>query len=284
MNEMTTRLTGLKPVPALLNLGCGRRFHPAWINLDASPAAPTIRVWNVTQQLPFADASFDAVYHSHLLEHLRPTEALPFLRDCRRVLRPGGTLRVVVPDLEAIARLYLDALDDAWAGDPAAAEAHRWLVMELYDQTTRETPGGAMAQYLQQHANTLAWFRIGADGAILKQHLTSLVPARPATWAERAKGMLFGSWRERALRWLLGAEYDLLQIGRFRRIGEVHHWMYDRVSLREFLTSAGLVNVRCVSAMESAIPNWSAYQLDATADGAACKPDSLFVEASGPPA
>src|SRR4051794_22060681 len=118
--------------PALLNVGCGRRFHSAWTNLDLTPTHPSIRRWNAMDPLPFGDSTFDAAYHSHLLEHLPRKNASSFLRECRRVLKPGGVLRIAAPDLEAIARMYLDALDDAWTGDAAAIESHRWLVMELY--------------------------------------------------------------------------------------------------------------------------------------------------------
>lgn len=264
----------------LLNLGCGPRFHPAWTNLDLQPVHPSIRAWDVTRRLPFADAHFDAVYHSHLLEHLPRDHALPFLCECRRVLKPGGVLRLAIPNLEAIAKLYLYALEDAWRGDAEALAQHRWLVLELFDQMTRERSGGAMAEHLRQEDCTLAWYRLGSDGIVLRRELSS--PARPArrpTWRERLKGWLFGSWRERLIRWLLGKEYALLEVGRFRRGGEVHHWMYDRVSLRELLREAGLTRFRCVGPTASAIPNWSEYHLDTTPDGEVCKPDSLFVEA-----
>jgi predicted SAM-dependent methyltransferase len=261
----------------LLNVGCGQRFHPAWVNLDLAPADPSIRPCDVTQPLPFEGSTFDAVYHSHLLEHLPRAQALPFLRECRRVLKPGGILRLAIPNLEAIARLYLYALDDAWNGDQEALAHHRWLLLELYDQATRETSGGAMLAELREDACALAWYRLGLDGTILRQHCESI--PRPPTWRERVKGWLFGSWRERLIRWLLGKEYPLLQIGRFRRAGEVHHWMYDRVSLRGLLSEAGFVHFRCVGPLESAVPDWGAYHLDTTSDGAVCKPDSLFVEA-----
>src|SRR6476646_9135325 len=100
MQATATKPTAPPQTPALLNLGCGQRFHPAWTNLDLTPTDSSIRRWDVTASLPFADASFDAVYHSHLLEHLPAEKALPFLRECRRVLKPGGTLRIAVPDLE----------------------------------------------------------------------------------------------------------------------------------------------------------------------------------------
>src|SRR5437773_7225338 len=107
-----------------LNLGCGQRYHPAWSNLDLQPAASSIRRWDVTQPLPFADASFAAVYHSHLLQILPRDQALPFLRECRRVLQPGGILRLAIPNLEAIARLYLHTLEDAWQGEDEAIAEH----------------------------------------------------------------------------------------------------------------------------------------------------------------
>ncbi len=262
-----------------LNLGCGQRFHPSWTNLDLQPADPSIRRWNVTQRLPFDDASFAAVYHSHLLEHLPREQALPFMRECRRVLKPGGTIRLAVPNLEAIARLYLHTLDEAWSGEPEAIAEHQWLVMEFYDQTTREQSGGAMLAHLQNEDCELAWYRLGVDGEILRRKLRSLMLPAHQGWRERVKGWLLGSWRERVLRWLLGKEYALLQLGRFRRGGEVHHWMYDRLSLRELLKQAGFEHIRCVGPMESDIPNWTDYHLDTTPDGDVCKPDSLFVEA-----
>jgi predicted SAM-dependent methyltransferase len=272
------------PIPhpqwSALNLGCGQRFHPAWTNLDLQPAHPSVRRWDVTQPLPFADGSFDAVYHSHLLEHLPRAQALPFLTECRRVLKPGGVLRLAVPNLEAIARLYLHVLEEAWHDDEEALAQHRWLVLELYDQVTREAPGGAMLNHLQNEQCSLAWYRLGLDGTILRRELQSLTaPVRQPTWRDRMHGWLFGSWRERLIRRLLGKDYALLQVGRFRRTGEVHHWMYDRVSLREMLKQAGFRHFRCVGPRDSAIANWNDYHLDTTPDGDPCKPDSIFVEA-----
>jgi SAM-dependent methyltransferase len=262
-----------------LNLGCGGRFHPDWINLDRHPQHPSVRGHDVTTGLPFPAGHFDAVYHSHLLEHLPRDQALPLVRECFRVLRPGGILRVAVPDLEQIARLYLESLDGAWAGDAEARRRHAWALLELYDQAVRERPGGEMLTYLAGATGRadLAWHRLGADGAIIRQHLgCAMTPPAPLL------GSFWRRWRERLIRWLLGCEYDLLQVARFRRGGEVHLWMYDRHSLRELLSRAGFVDFRLTAAGESRIPGWADDRLDTQPDGSPAKPDSLYAEAIRP--
>jgi len=70
------------------------------------------------QPIPLADGCCAAVYHSHVLEHFPRDEAPGFLSECYRLLRTGGILRVVVPDLETIARLYLQNLEGALVGAP----------------------------------------------------------------------------------------------------------------------------------------------------------------------
>ena len=72
--------------------------------------------------LPFADGTFDAVYHAHILEHLAIEEAPRFMQECVRVTKAGGIVRVVVPDLEAICRLYVEKLEGQYDESLAAAE------------------------------------------------------------------------------------------------------------------------------------------------------------------
>lgn len=57
--------------------------------------------------LPFADGSVRYIYSSHTFEHFTYEASVAIARDCRRALAPGGVLRIVVPDLELIAREYL---------------------------------------------------------------------------------------------------------------------------------------------------------------------------------
>jgi predicted SAM-dependent methyltransferase/GR25 family glycosyltransferase involved in LPS biosynthesis len=110
-----------------LNLGCGAQVHPEWTNVDIMPQHPGAFNHDLNKPLPFADASFEVVYHSHVLEHLTKEQGKAFVAECYRVLKPGGILRVVVPDLETIALLYPENLDKAESGDGRASDRHKWM-------------------------------------------------------------------------------------------------------------------------------------------------------------
>ena len=66
------------------------------------------RVHDLTKGIPHPNDSVDVVYSSHMLEHLPPQQADSLLSEVYRVLKPGGTLRLVVPDLASAVRAYLD--------------------------------------------------------------------------------------------------------------------------------------------------------------------------------
>ena len=91
-----------------LNVGCGKKFHPAWTNVDMASSSPHVEVHNLLHGFPYPDNQFDIVYHSQVLEHVPKDKAPAFVRECLRVLKPGGVLRVVVPDLEAALLHLLD--------------------------------------------------------------------------------------------------------------------------------------------------------------------------------
>lgn len=104
---LNDQLAARPPDPASLrqvHIGCGPCLLEGWTNIDVYPAPLSL---NVLWGLPFEDHSVDRVYVSHLLEHLfYPRDVAPFLAELRRVLRPGGVLRLVVPDIEACIEAY----------------------------------------------------------------------------------------------------------------------------------------------------------------------------------
>lgn len=83
-----------------LNVGCGRDYRPGWINVDISEEVKAevhmdIRVG----KLPFKAGYFGMIYCSGVLEQIGENEALVHaMNDMHRVLAPGGTLEVVVPN------------------------------------------------------------------------------------------------------------------------------------------------------------------------------------------
>jgi SAM-dependent methyltransferase len=164
---------------ALLNLGCGTRTHPDWNNLDFSPYArfahwprlsalaarvglisaqryrllrgidPAIIHWDLRRGIPFPDDTFDVVYHSHLLEHLDRDAGEGFLRECLRATRPGGIIRIAVPDLRYLAERYLETLaelDRNGAGDAALAR-HEVTTEALFGQMVRREYTGQRDQH-----------------------------------------------------------------------------------------------------------------------------------------
>ena len=266
----------------LVNIGCGAVYHPAWTNLDTAPSAAAVQCCDARAGLPFPDASVDAVYHSHMLEHLDDASARSFLLECHRILRPGGILRVVVPDLEGIARAYLRELASAGAGGDRAL--YEWCRMELTDQASRTVSGGTMAPFLRGLTPAqLTLIRARAGNEVDSARMSGLAGPR---WRRATPGKIWLQLRRTLVRlfaWLLGgsrmkAAFDE---GWFRQSGEVHRVMYDQVSLAELLVSSGFTNPRKVTAFETGIPAFGDYELDVVG-GVIRKPDSLFMEASRP--
>lgn len=262
--------------PLMLNLGCGDRTHEAWVNIDHSLKASLKSLWfvrpflktpspagylhhNLRDGIPFPDGSADVVYSSHVLEHLERKDALPFLREIHRVLKPNGIVRLVVPDLERAVTAYLQALN-ALRGDGGnnidAAERLEWATIHLLDQMVRRSPGGEMAPWLREHRNSST---VRAMRGVLKE--IALSEDRFASKAGMA------SWVIR-----------LLRLRDISDSGELHRWMYDDVSLARLLVESGYWDVRRFSHLESRIPSWASYALDCDPDSTPHQPDSIWME------
>jgi len=141
-----------------LNLGCGPKPFKGWINIDKSwnvylckipllkkliirlllslgwvtkdaivhvvdyPPDLDIRRCDVRKGLKFDDMSVDGIYTSQMLEHLHKEDAMFVLKECYRVLKPGGILRVVVPDLKIYTKEYMNKEECSDNNDIPAAD------------------------------------------------------------------------------------------------------------------------------------------------------------------
>lgn len=93
-----------------LNLGCGDYPMVGWINVDEE-VHPGIDAVLSVPPLPWPDQSVQEIYCGHFLEHLGQQRGAELLAECCRVLVPGGTLGVVVPDFREVARRYVTGVD-----------------------------------------------------------------------------------------------------------------------------------------------------------------------------
>jgi predicted SAM-dependent methyltransferase len=132
--------------PLRLHLGCGPTHLEGWVNVDLVSTSPDL-AWDLSRPVPFPDGSVDAIFHEHLLEHLPLPAAIGFLHECHRLLRPGGVLRVGVPDFGRYARDYSgnrSLIGRARPGRPSALMALSEMVFcyehaSMWDEETTVT-------------------------------------------------------------------------------------------------------------------------------------------------
>ncbi len=100
--------------PRRLNWGCGSWTVPGWINSDVKDDPGIDLSCDIREGLPLADGSMEYVVSAHALPEIAFGDLVPVLRELRRVLAPGGVLRLSVPDVDRVIRAYLDGERDVF--------------------------------------------------------------------------------------------------------------------------------------------------------------------------
>ena len=255
-------------IMVLVNCGCGNKYvkSPEWVNIDFNAANNDVRTYNILKGLPFEDNSVDAIFSSCMLEHFTLEQALAHCKECHRVLKKGGIIRIVVPDLEDVCREYLRVLDFV-RKDEVWDSKYEYILIELIDQMTRTVPGGEMQKY---------WDKKDKDEEYVMER---------TGYPEENKGKLplitfirlgIGA----CMRKLFGKTkvYSRYNLGKFMLSGEVHKWMYDEYSLGKLLKKVGFDKIERKQANESNILGWKSYNLEMK-DEKEYKPHCLYVEA-----
>jgi SAM-dependent methyltransferase len=111
-----TRYLHAEPVRKL-QIGTGPNVLPGWLNTDLLPDTypehrDEIVFLDATRRFPFDQMTFDYVFSEHQIEHIPEAAARSMIKECFRVLRPGGRLRIGTPDLAVILGLYDEPLDE----------------------------------------------------------------------------------------------------------------------------------------------------------------------------
>lgn len=118
-----------------LHIGCGHNKIAGWLNTDITDHAD-VAYLDATSTFPMPDASFDYAFSEHMIEHVPYEAGAVMFRECLRVLKPGGKVRIATPNLDNILALH--------TATPTEAQSRyiRW-------STDRHTPG--RGQYSGTH-------------------------------------------------------------------------------------------------------------------------------------
>jgi len=88
--------------------------------------------WDLTKPLPYKDGTVDLVFHEHFIEHLKKEDGYAFLKECYRLLKPGGVMRVGWPDIARLIRAY--ALRDKKYYDYIGPRVHGGMKLDMWDE------------------------------------------------------------------------------------------------------------------------------------------------------
>jgi len=96
----------IKNVGINIHLGCGPVNHKSFINIDGFPFPHVHYIRDISNLSVFSNNSVDLIYASHCLEHFHYSEVENVLKEWQRVLKKGGVLRLSVPDLDLLLKIY----------------------------------------------------------------------------------------------------------------------------------------------------------------------------------
>lgn len=224
---------------------------------------------NLLAGFPFSDNSFDTVYSSHVLEHFASQRGSSLIRESYRVLKPGGILRTVVPDLEASCREYLRilAISDS---DPAKTTCYDWIKIELLDQLVRTSGGGEMGPLMRSFASRSDRTMIEYVQSRIESDLVTSQPPEGATsrLASVSSDKVMTKLTYMYLRLVRGPVPKDLRpmVWNGTSIGEKHRWMYDRYGLTLLMKDCGFAETRFVEFNDSSIPGFCEDRLDSNPD------------------
>ena len=145
-----------------LQLGTGSNVLDGWLNTDIHDFTRRKEIVYLDARKPFplADSSFDVVFFEHMIEHIDYADGLRCLRECHRVLRPGGRVRIATPSLDRLVRLYDD--------EPTELQRRyvRWAIDSFVEDADAELPGFVLNNFFR------AWgHRFIYDGRTLRHAL-----------------------------------------------------------------------------------------------------------------
>lgn len=180
-----------------VQFGCGLHAPIQWLNFDSSPTlqlqrlpllgrvAPAgpygrfpknVHYGDIVRGLPVPNDSVELLYCSHVLEHLALSDLRTALRNCRRILRIGGTFRLVLPDLEFLVSEYL--------ADSSSEAAVRFMESTMLGYESR--PRGVRAMLRHWLGNSRHLWMWDFKGLAMELQIAGFDSIRRATYNDSA--------------------------------------------------------------------------------------------------
>jgi predicted SAM-dependent methyltransferase len=90
-----------------LHIGCSSHHLDGWINTDYKNTKHNCDIdFDATKEFPYEDESIDYIFSEHMIEHISYLEGCDMMKECYRVIKPGGKIRISTPDLKFLIELY----------------------------------------------------------------------------------------------------------------------------------------------------------------------------------
>jgi len=264
-----------------LNVACGDHFilDSSWENIDFAPKSKAIKQGDILKGLPYKDNTFEIVYSSHFVEHISRKDILDFLIECKRVLKPGGLIRLVLPDFEKIAREYIKNIEQ---GELLFSEFN---IIEMIDQCVRTESGGEMIKWYRQTSNSALQSyiktRTGHNASSGKKKTQPLYK-RLRDLSSRKIVLKIQMIYSQLLLLILPNWFVSNHISK-AATGEKHLWMYDFNTLFNLLQEAQFTSIVELNSSKSSNSMFPLYPLDIDSSNYPKKGlQSMYVEAIKP--
>ncbi len=89
-----------------LHIGCGSNILNGWLNADYFPRNKNVIHLDALKKFPIEDEKFDFIFSEHMIEHMPLKSGIEMLKECYRILKQGGKIRITTPDLMFLIDLY----------------------------------------------------------------------------------------------------------------------------------------------------------------------------------